>query len=107
MGATWLTDDAEALIHADGLEVVVEATGAPDAGLRHALMAFEHGRHVVMVNVEADALVGPLLARRARAGSTSSARARARSTCPRTMRRRPIPSGITVTTSRAASQSTG
>ena len=66
-GATWLTDDAEALIRAPGLEVVIEATGVPAAGLRHALMAFEHGRHVVMVNVEADALAGPLLARRAAA----------------------------------------
>ncbi len=68
-GATWLTDDADALIRADGLEVLVEATGVPSAGLRHALAAFEHDRHVVMVNVEADALTGPLLARRAaRAG---------------------------------------
>ena len=33
----------------------------------HALRAIEAGRHVVMVNVEADALVGPLLARRAQA----------------------------------------
>ncbi|MGH2374049.1 MAG: flagellar biosynthesis protein FlgA, partial [bacterium] len=68
-GATWLTDDAEALIRAPGLELIIEATGVPSAGLRHALAAFEHGRHVVMVNVEADALAGPLLARRAaRAG---------------------------------------
>ena len=62
---TWLTEDAEALLQADGLEVVVEATGVPAAGIRHALGAFEQRRHVVMVNVEADALAGPLLARRA------------------------------------------
>ncbi len=37
------------------------------AGVEHALLAIEAGRHVIMVNVEADALVGPLLARRARA----------------------------------------
>ncbi len=66
-GTTCLTTEAESLIEADGLEVVIEATGDPAAGLKHALKAFEHGRHVVMVNVEADALAGPLLARRAAA----------------------------------------
>lgn len=65
-GTTWLTDDAMALIAADGVEVVVDATGSPSAGIRHALEAFRLGRHVVMVNVEADVLAGPLLARKAR-----------------------------------------
>lgn len=63
-GSTWITDDAEALIAAGGIEVVIEATGHPEAGLRHAARCLEHGRHVVMVNVEADVLAGPLLARR-------------------------------------------
>jgi predicted homoserine dehydrogenase-like protein len=66
-GATRLTENADSLLAADGLEVVVEATGVPAAGIRHALAAFSHGRHVVMVNVEADALAGPLLAERAAA----------------------------------------
>ena len=66
-GATWLTDDAAALIAAPGVEVVVEATGDARAGVEHALRAIEAGCHVVMVNVEADVLVGPLLARRAAA----------------------------------------
>jgi predicted homoserine dehydrogenase-like protein len=65
-GGTHLGDDASALIAASGLDVLVEATGDPRAGLRHALAAIEHGRHLVMVNVEADVLVGPLLAERAR-----------------------------------------
>ena len=64
-GSTCLTEDAGALIRADGLEVVVEATGNPAAGIRHALAAFAAGRHMVMVNVEADVLAGPLLARKA------------------------------------------
>ena len=50
-----------------GVEVVIEATGDAPAGVEHALLAIAAGRHVVMVNVEADALVGPLLARRAEA----------------------------------------
>src|SRR3712207_8124619 len=54
------------MIAADGVDVIVEATGNPIVGIHHALRCFYHGRHLVMVNVEADALVGPLLARRAR-----------------------------------------
>ena len=65
-GTTHVGDDTRALIASD-IEVVVEATGNPAAGVRHALLAIENGKHVVMVNVEADALAGPLLARRAEA----------------------------------------
>jgi predicted homoserine dehydrogenase-like protein len=64
-GSTWITDDSEGLINAGGLDVVIEATGVPEAGIRHALAAFERGRHMVMVNVEADVLAGPLLKRKA------------------------------------------
>jgi predicted homoserine dehydrogenase-like protein len=64
-GTTFLTDDAEGLIASDGIEVIVEATGHPGAGIRHALACCRHRRHIVMVNVEADALAGPLIARRA------------------------------------------
>jgi predicted homoserine dehydrogenase-like protein len=64
---TLVTGDAEALITCPDIEVIVEATGIPGAGIRHAVKAFEHGKHVVMVNVEADALAGPLLARKAKA----------------------------------------
>ena len=52
-GATHVGDDAEALIRAPGMEVVIDATGVPKAGLRHALLAIAEGRHIVMVNVEA------------------------------------------------------
>jgi len=48
------------------VDVVVEATGNPAAGIAHALAAIEARKPIVMVNVEADALAGPLLARRAR-----------------------------------------
>jgi predicted homoserine dehydrogenase-like protein len=49
------------------VEVVVEATGSPPAGIAHARAAIAAGKHVVMVNVEADVLAGPLLAEEARA----------------------------------------
>ncbi|MCK5623745.1 MAG: flagellar biosynthesis protein FlgA, partial [Alphaproteobacteria bacterium] len=65
-GSTHVTDDVEALIAADGLDVVIDATGSPAAGILHVELACKHQRHIVMVNVEADALAGPLLARRAR-----------------------------------------
>jgi len=64
-GSTWVTEDALAAIASPHVEIVVDATGSPAAGIRHALACCAHGKHVVMVNVEADALAGPLLARRA------------------------------------------
>src|SRR6185503_9477394 len=68
-GTTFVTDDALAAISSDAIEIAIDATGNPAAGIRHALACCEHGKHIVMVNVEADALAGPLLARRAaRAG---------------------------------------
>jgi predicted homoserine dehydrogenase-like protein len=51
------------------VEVVVEATGDAPAGIAHAIQAIEAGKHIVMVNVEADALAGAWLARKARAAS--------------------------------------
>ena len=63
---TQVTDNAEALIAHPGVEVIVEATGIPEAGIFHAMKAIDHGKHIVMVNVEADALAGPLLARKAK-----------------------------------------
>jgi predicted homoserine dehydrogenase-like protein len=48
------------------IDVVVEATGNPAAGIAHALAAIDARKPIVMVNVEADALAGPLLANRAR-----------------------------------------
>ena len=52
------------IAHPD-IEVVIEATGDPGTGIKLCQAAIAHGKHVVMVNVEADALAGPLLARRA------------------------------------------
>ena len=65
-GRTHVTQDAEAVIAFPEIEVIVEATGVPGAGIRHALSAIAHGKHIVMVNVEADVLAGPLLARKAK-----------------------------------------
>lgn len=61
-GRTCLTEDVEALIKAEGMDVIIDATGSPAAGIRHALLAAENGCHMVMVNVEADVLAGAYLA---------------------------------------------
>jgi len=66
LAATTFTDDAEEMIRGDNIDVVVEATGDPSAGIKPALLGAEHGKHVVMVNVEADVLAGPWLAMQAR-----------------------------------------
>jgi predicted homoserine dehydrogenase-like protein len=63
--AAILDDGVELARHAD-VEVVIEATGSPEAGIVHARAAIAAGKHVVMVTVEADALAGPLLAEEAR-----------------------------------------
>jgi len=49
------------------VEVIVEATGSPPAGIAHARAAIAGDKHIVMVNVEADVLAGPLLAAEAQA----------------------------------------
>lgn len=65
-GATFVTEDALSLVADPRIEVVIEATGDPATGVRIAREAFRNGKSIVMVNVEADALAGPLLAEEAR-----------------------------------------
>ncbi|MEW6639482.1 MAG: Gfo/Idh/MocA family oxidoreductase [Pseudomonadota bacterium] len=66
IAATSFTRDGLAAIGDAAVEVVVEATGNPAVGIRHARAAIAAGKHIVMVNVEADVLAGPLLAEEAR-----------------------------------------
>ncbi len=64
-GLTHVGEDWQALVAHPAVDIIVEATGNPLAAVEHALAAFKNGKHVVMVTVEADAMCGPLLARRA------------------------------------------
>jgi predicted homoserine dehydrogenase-like protein len=64
---THFTAQGRDACHDERVDVVIEATGDPGAGIAHALAAIEARKPVVMVNVEADALAGPWLARKARA----------------------------------------
>ncbi len=65
-GTTLITDDTPAVLASSAVEIVIDATGSPAAGIAHVLACCQHGKHIVMVNVEADALAGPLLAKKAR-----------------------------------------
>jgi predicted homoserine dehydrogenase-like protein len=65
-GSTCVTDDAMGAIAHAATEVVIDATGSPAAGIAHALACCRERKHIVMVNVEADALAGPWLAARAK-----------------------------------------
>jgi predicted homoserine dehydrogenase-like protein len=64
--STMITDNGDSLVTHPGIEVIIEATGDPGAGIRFALKAIDNGKHIVMVNVEADAVAGPLLNKRAK-----------------------------------------
>ncbi len=64
-GRIILTDNAEQLIKAE-LDIIVESTGVAEAGTYHAWTAIEQGKHVVMVNIEAGALLGQVLNKKAR-----------------------------------------
>ncbi|MFZ9842688.1 MAG: Gfo/Idh/MocA family oxidoreductase, partial [Burkholderiaceae bacterium] len=66
-GSTHITDNWELLVKHPKIDIIVECTGHPIAAVDHILGAFDHGKHVVNVTVEADAFCGPLLARRAQA----------------------------------------
>jgi predicted homoserine dehydrogenase-like protein len=60
-----ITDDGSLASRIEPVESIVDATGHPEAGARIALDAFDHGKHLVMMNVEADVTIGPILRRRA------------------------------------------
>src|SRR5919112_210095 len=65
-GRPTVTDDALEVTRSESVDVVVEATGIPEVGSRVAFEAIENGKHVVMLNVEADVTVGPILGRMAK-----------------------------------------
>jgi predicted homoserine dehydrogenase-like protein len=60
-----VTDDGALAARINAVESIVDATGHPEAGARIALDAFDHGKHLVMMNVEGDVTIGPILRRRA------------------------------------------
>ena len=64
VNSTVFFEDVSSMIKECEIEVIVEATGDPLAGTKHALMAIEKGVHIIMVNVEADVLAGAELSKK-------------------------------------------
>jgi predicted homoserine dehydrogenase-like protein len=60
-GRRAVTDDPAAVCEAASVEVVVEATGEVEFGSTVGLQAIQNGKHLVLVNAELDATLGPIL----------------------------------------------
>ena len=64
-GGTCVLESADKLIENSEVEVILEITGNPLIGTYHAVKSIDNGKHIIMVNVEADCMVGPILQRKA------------------------------------------
>jgi predicted homoserine dehydrogenase-like protein len=64
-GRTAIVPDGSLIATSDMVDVVVDATGKPAVGAEIGMTAMEHGKHLVMMNVEADVTIGALLKREA------------------------------------------
>ena len=60
-GKPAVTNDALLLCKADGIEAIIDVTGAVEFGAHVALAAIEHGKHLILMNAELDATIGPIL----------------------------------------------
>ncbi|PYE86276.1 NAD(P)H-dependent oxidoreductase [Phyllobacterium leguminum] len=60
-GKIAVTDNADLILQNDLIDVVIDATGVPAVGAEIGLRAMEHGKHLVMMNVEADVTIGAYL----------------------------------------------
>jgi predicted homoserine dehydrogenase-like protein len=64
-GEVAVTDDVSVVANSDRVDVVVDATGAVAFGAEVALACFAGGKHLVLLNAEVDATLGPLLVTKA------------------------------------------
>ena len=64
-GKSTTTEDAQLVCNSEHIDVVIDATGKPAVGAEIGLTAMEHGKHLVMMNVEADVTIGAYLKREA------------------------------------------
>jgi len=61
LGKYSITDDAMLLCKAEGIDAIIEVTGAVEFGTNVAMRAIENGKHIIMMNAEVDGTVGPIL----------------------------------------------
>ena len=76
----WYTDSGLDLAECDQLDLIIEATGNPEAAVDHCLAAFNAKSHVVLVTVEADVLCGSAIIKKANEAGVICSMAR-RPTC--------------------------
>ena len=60
-GRTAVTESAEIMLQSGLIEVVIDATGVPSVGAEVGMAVMQNGKHLVMMNVEADVVIGPIL----------------------------------------------
>ncbi len=60
-GKIAVTNSAETILNSGLIDVVIDATGVPSVGAEIGLSAMEHGKHLIMMNVEADVTIGAYL----------------------------------------------
>ena len=60
-GRPAVTENAELLCRSPHIDVLLDVTGAVEFGARVALDAFAHGKHLILMNAELDATLGPIL----------------------------------------------
>jgi predicted homoserine dehydrogenase-like protein len=56
-----VTEDAQLVCRAEGIDAIIEVTGAVEFGAHVALKAIEHRKHVILMNAELDGTLGPIL----------------------------------------------
>lgn len=56
-----VTEDAMLLCRAEGIDALIEVTGAVEFGAHVVLEAIAHHKHVIMMNAELDGTIGPIL----------------------------------------------
>ncbi|HSH35162.1 NAD(P)-dependent oxidoreductase, partial [Schnuerera sp.] len=60
------TEDMDIATKVNTIQAVVDATGVPEVGAKISLDSIENGKHIIMLNVEADSVVGPILYKKAK-----------------------------------------
>lgn len=65
-GKTFVCGSADDLISSPFTEIIIDCTGNPELGIENTLKCCKYKKHIVNVNVEADALAGPILAKKAK-----------------------------------------
>ena len=64
-GLPAVTENAELLCQSESIDVLIECTGQVEFGAKIATTGIDHGKHIILVNAELDATVGPILKARA------------------------------------------